>query len=209
MGTIVRASTQCPEDRPRSYRTPELRAPEVWPHAQAWLEEHLPLPAEGDSCTTEDLFTVWLGIAATKSTLEAVCRDLGGTPAPPTIRGYLNEPRRVEELPALEPQLNAALTAEGPRRVRRQAQEVASDYHDRPYSGETGARAVGARPSHRWPDAVLSSGEGLSRLPGGTGSPGATLCPTGRGHGGRTRAVVATGAGAREASELSAPGQRL
>jgi hypothetical protein len=42
----------------------------------------------------------------------------------------------VEELPELEQQLNAALAAEVPRRVRRQAQEVAIDYHDRPYYGK-------------------------------------------------------------------------
>jgi hypothetical protein len=119
-----------------SYRTPELRAPEVWQHAQALLEEHLPLQADGYSCTTDDLFKVLLGIAATKSTLETGCRDLVGTPDPQTIRGYLNEQLRVEELPALEQQLNAALAAEVPRRVRRQAQEVAIDYHDRPYYGK-------------------------------------------------------------------------
>jgi hypothetical protein len=46
----------------------------------------------------------------------------------------------VEELPALERQLNAALVAEVPRQVRRHAQEVAIDYHDRPYYG-TGEQA--------------------------------------------------------------------
>src|SRR5262249_20207255 len=59
-----------------------------------------------------------------------------GTPDPHTIRGYLNDQLRVEELPELEQQLNAALAAEVPRRVRRQAQEVAIDYHDRPYYGK-------------------------------------------------------------------------
>jgi putative transposase len=39
-------------------------------------------------------------------------------------------------LPALEAQLNAALAAEVPRHVRRQSQEVAIDYHDRPYYGK-------------------------------------------------------------------------
>jgi putative transposase len=36
----------------------------------------------------------------------------------------------------LEQQLNAALAAAVPWRVRRQAQEVAIDYHDRPYYGK-------------------------------------------------------------------------
>ena len=118
------------------YRTPELSAPEVLRHAQELLEAHLPLTAEGYKCTTDDLFKVLLGVAATKSTVEALCADLVGTPNPQTIRGYFNEQLCVEDLPELEQQLNAALAAEVPRWVRRQAQEVAIDYHDRPYYGK-------------------------------------------------------------------------
>jgi hypothetical protein len=118
------------------YRTPELTAQEVLRQAQDLLEEQLPLKAEGYKCTTDDLFKVLLGVAATKGTLEAVCADLVGTPDPHTIRGYLNEQLCVEELPELENQLNAALAAAAPRRVRRHAQEVAIDYHDRPYYGK-------------------------------------------------------------------------
>jgi hypothetical protein len=115
------------------YHTPELRAQEVWQHAQDLLEEKLSLKADGYKCTPDDLFKVLLGLAATKSTLEAVCTELVGTPDPQTLRGYFNEHLRVEDLPALEQQLNAALAAEVPRHVRRQRQEVAIDYHDRPY----------------------------------------------------------------------------
>jgi hypothetical protein len=118
------------------YDTPELTAQEVLRHAQDLLEEKLPLKAEGYKCTTDDLFKVLLGVAATKGTLEAVCADLVGTPHPHTIRGYFNEQFCVEELPELEQQLNAALAAEVPRRVRHHAQEVAIDYHDRPYYGK-------------------------------------------------------------------------
>jgi putative transposase len=118
------------------YHTPELTAQEVLRHAQDLLEEKLPMKAEGYKCTTDDLFKVLLGVAATKGTLEAVCADLVGTPDPHTIRGYFNDQLRVEELPELEQQLNAALAAEVPQRVRRHAQEVAIDYHDRPYYGK-------------------------------------------------------------------------
>jgi hypothetical protein len=118
------------------YHTPELSAQEVLQHTQELLEEKLPLNAEGYKCTTDDLFKVLLGVAATKSTVEAVCADLVGTPDPQTIRGYFNTQLRVEELPALEQQLNAALAAEVPSHVRRQSQEVAIDYHDRPYYGK-------------------------------------------------------------------------
>jgi hypothetical protein len=118
------------------YPTSELRAQEVLQHTQALLEEKLPLKADGYKCTTDDLFKVLVGVAATKSTLEAVCAELVGTPDPPTIRGYFNEPLRVEDLPELEQQLNAALAAEVPLHVECHAQEVAIDYHDRPYYGK-------------------------------------------------------------------------
>jgi hypothetical protein len=119
-----------------SYSTPELTAQEVLRRAQDLLEEQLPLNAEGYKCTTDDLFKVLLGVAATKGTIEAVCADLIGTPDPHTIRGYFNKQLCVDELPVLEQQLNAALAAEVPQRVRRHAQEVAVDYHDRPYYGK-------------------------------------------------------------------------
>jgi hypothetical protein len=122
------------------YDTPELTEPEVLQAALSTLHAHLPLHAEGYTCTTDDLFKVWLGVAVNRSTLEAVCADLVGTPNPQTIRGYLNEQLRVEELPELERHLNAALAAELPPRVRHHAQEVAIDYQDRPYYGK-GAQA--------------------------------------------------------------------
>lgn len=118
------------------YHTPDLSAQEVLQHTQDLLEEKLPLNAEGYKCTTDDLFKVLVGVAATKSTLEAVCADLVGTPDPQTIRGYFNDQLRVEELAELEQQLNAALAAEVPPHVRWQGQEVAIDYHDRPYYGK-------------------------------------------------------------------------
>src|SRR5262245_40978445 len=102
---------------------PVLTDQEVVRHAQNLLEEHLPLHAEGYKCTNDDLFKVLLGVATTKGTLEAVCADVVGTPGPHTIRGYLNEQLRVEELPELEKQLKAALVAAVPRRVHRHAQE--------------------------------------------------------------------------------------
>src|SRR5215470_4210844 len=117
--------------------TPDLTAPEVMQHALSTLREHLPLHAAGHICTTDDLLKVLLGVAVTRSTLEAVCTDLVSMPNPQTIRGYLNTQLCVEELPELERRLNAALAAEVPARVRRSAQEIAIDYHDRPYYGKT------------------------------------------------------------------------
>ena len=65
--------------------TPDLTAPEVMQHALSTLHDHLPLHAEGYACTTADLLKVLLGVAVSRSTLEAVCADLVGTPDPQTI----------------------------------------------------------------------------------------------------------------------------
>src|SRR5213593_1959098 len=124
------------------YDTPELTDQEVLQHAYSTLQEHLPLHARGYKCTTRELLQVLLGVAANRGTIESVCADLVGSPDPQTIRGYLNEQLCVEELPELERRLNAALAAELPPRLRRQAQEVAIDYHDRPYYGK-GTQAEG------------------------------------------------------------------
>jgi putative transposase len=71
-----------------------------------------------------------------RGTLEAVCADWVEAPDPETVRRYLNEQLCVEDLPDLERRLNAALQADIPRRVRRQARDTAIDFHDRPYYGK-------------------------------------------------------------------------
>lgn len=80
--------------------------------------------------------------SATRGTLASICADLVGTPDPQPIRGSLNAPRCVEDLPKLQGRRNAAVAAEVPPRVRRHAYEVAIDYQDRPYDGKV-AQAVG------------------------------------------------------------------
>src|SRR5215510_10988399 len=111
---IVSATKQSLEDQPMTQDTPDLTAPEVMQHALSTLQDHLPLHAEGYVCTTDDLLKVLLGVAVNRSTLEAVCADLVGTPDPQTIRGYLNTQLCLEDLPDLERRLNAALADEVP-----------------------------------------------------------------------------------------------
>ena len=116
--------------------TPKLTDQEVLQRAHTLLAEHLPLQADGYTCTTDDLLNVLLGVAANRGTIEAVCADLVGTPDAETIRGYFKDQLRVEDLPELERQLNRALSDEIPPRVWRQARDVAIDFHDRPYYGK-------------------------------------------------------------------------
>ena len=118
--------------------TPELTDQEVLQRAHTLLAEHLPLQADGYTCTTDDLLDVLLGVAANRGTIEAVCADWVGTPDAETIRGYFKDQLCVEDLPELERRLalRAALSHEIPPRVWRQARDVAIDFHDRPYYGK-------------------------------------------------------------------------
>ena len=116
--------------------TLKLNDQKVLDEAGAVLKENLPLEAEGYVCTTDDLYNVLLGVAANRGTLQAVCTDWLGIAQPETIRGYLNDQLRVEDLPELERQLNAALAAQIPKRIYRTPQDVAIDFHDRPYYGK-------------------------------------------------------------------------
>lgn len=109
----------------------------VLEESRSLLEHHLDLHAEGYKCATEDLLNILLAVAADQGTIESVCADLVGTPNPETIRQYLNEQLCVEELPQLEAALNRALVAELPLRLWRRGQDVAIDFHDRPYYGKS------------------------------------------------------------------------
>jgi putative transposase len=106
------------------------------------LTTYFPFQADGYECTTEMLFDVLVKAAVTKQTIEAVCRDLdvvGGE----TIRGYLKEQVRVDDLHNLERQVNQALVAGLPRRIWKPKLEVAIDLHDEPFYGhEAGVVAL-------------------------------------------------------------------
>ncbi len=117
--------------------TPNLTDHDVLLHARTRLRAHLPLQADGYVCTTDDLLYVLLGVAVNRATIEALCADLVGTPDPETIRRYLNAQLRVDDLPALEQHINAALADALPARVWARAHDVAIDFHDRPYYGKT------------------------------------------------------------------------
>lgn len=119
-----------------SHDTLKLSDQKVLDQARAVLKDHLPLEAEGYVCTTDDLYNALLGVAANRGTLQAVCTDWLDIAEPETVRGYLNDQLCVEDLPALEQQLNAALAAQTPKRIYRTPQDVAIDFHDRPYYGK-------------------------------------------------------------------------
>jgi len=119
-----------------SHNKLKLSDRKVLDEARELLKDHLPLEAEGYVCTTDDLYNVLLGVAANRGTIQSVCTDWLNIAEPETVRGYLNDQLCVEDLAVLERQLNAALSAQTPKRLYRSAQAVAIDFHDRPYYGK-------------------------------------------------------------------------
>jgi hypothetical protein len=117
--------------------TPKLTANQVLEHARQGLQAHLPLQAEGYKCTTDDLLNILLTAAARQCTIESACAELSSGPGGETVRQYLNGQLTPECLPDLERSLNEALVAQVPKRLWRQAQDIAIDLHDRPYYGKT------------------------------------------------------------------------
>lgn len=116
--------------------TPKLTDEQTLTVARSLLQAHLPLEADGYHCQSEHLYDALLGICASGQSLEAVCRDLIGMPDADTLRLYLNEQLTLKELPQLQQRLNQALAANISPRLRRKAQRIAIDFHDRPYYGK-------------------------------------------------------------------------
>lgn len=116
---------------------PKLTEKDVLEQDHQRLAQYLQLKADGYLCTTEQLLHILLGVAATRETLESVCAELNTTVGAATIRGYLTEQLRVEELPQLERAINAALQHGLAPALWLREQEVAIDYHDQSYYGKT------------------------------------------------------------------------
>jgi len=112
---------------------------EVLTRAREPLLAHLPLSAGGYKCSTGDLIAVLLAMASSRGTVEQVCAELPGLPDATTIRTYLNNQLALGELATVEAAVNAVLQTQVPRRIRRHAQDVAFDFHDRPYYGKRSA----------------------------------------------------------------------
>ena len=101
------------------------------------LTEHFPLQISGYNCTAEMVYDVLLKAAVTGQTIETVCKELDEMVDGETIRGYLNEQIRVDDMQSLEQQVNQALAAGLPGRLRKTNLEIAIDLHDEPFYGHS------------------------------------------------------------------------
>ena len=117
--------------------TPTLTDTAVMKEACESLNDSLPLEADGYVCTGADLWQIVLGASAKQMTIHGMCESLTNAPSDVAVRGYLNAQLRVESLPEIERQLNAAVAAQIPQRVFKRARDTAMDFHEQAYYGKT------------------------------------------------------------------------
>lgn len=117
--------------------TPKLTDTAVMKGACDSLNEHVPLAADGYVCTGVDLWQIVLGASVKQTSIHGMCQSLADAPSGSAVRGYLNAQLRVDGLPDIERQFNAALAAHIPRRVFKTARDTAVDYHEQAYYGKT------------------------------------------------------------------------
>jgi len=101
------------------------------------LGTYFPLQISGYDCTAEIVYDVLVKAAVTRQSIETVCHNLAEMVDGETIRGYLNEQVRVDDWHSLEQQVNQALVAGLPRRLRKTKLEIAIDLHDEPFYGHS------------------------------------------------------------------------
>ena len=101
------------------------------------LTTYLPLQAAGYECSTETLADVLIQMATKQQTIETVCHNLADIVDGETVRGYLNEQIRVDDLAGLEGNVNQALVTGLPRRLFRTKLHIAFDFHDEPFYGHS------------------------------------------------------------------------
>ncbi len=91
----------------------------------------------GYRCTREMVLDVVLQALVTQATIESVCADLTGSVCGETVRQYLNEQITVADFAELERLSNQALVAHLPRRLWKRRLEIAFDFHDEPFYGQS------------------------------------------------------------------------
>jgi hypothetical protein len=95
------------------------------------LREHLHIEMEGDF-QQESLFEILVHAAPTAQSVEQTCKTLEHTPTGNDVRYHLN---KLENLEALEGELNGTLGARVPGRLENSRQKLAIDLNRIPYYG--------------------------------------------------------------------------
>ena len=113
----------------------ELTAQDIRETMQTISQEHLPLEANGYTCTSEMLFDVLMKASSERISIDAACRDLKGSVSANRVRELLKEQLLAEQLSQIEDQINESLASTLPRQLLKYKIEAAIDEHDEPYYG--------------------------------------------------------------------------
>ncbi|UBF28048.1 ISH3 family transposase [Kovacikia minuta CCNUW1] len=112
--------------------TPALSDEATLEAALECLLEHLPLVPEDSSCSAESLFEILLRAASRHDSIEHTAQRLQGVPSGNGIRYHLDQ---LDDMVALEGQLNGALQSRIPPKIRKRRHRIAIDLHLIPYYG--------------------------------------------------------------------------
>lgn len=115
----------------------KLNAEDVRELAEKLLCDHRSIEVEGCKITTSMGLNVLLKAAVEKRSIEAVCADLGEVVDSNTLREAVNRTLRAEELRQHEAEFNAMLAACIPNMMPKQDLEMAIDFHDEPFYGQS------------------------------------------------------------------------
>lgn len=118
-------------------KTIELSDKEVHEQTKEQLQEHFPMQVNGYECTSAMIIDVLLMASAQGRSIESVCKELKSSVDGETIRLYLNQYFKTEEIDELERKANRTVVAEIPLRLWKQKVEVAIDLHDEPFYGKS------------------------------------------------------------------------
>ena len=95
------------------------------------LQKHVPIEMEGDF-QPETLFEILVNAASNAQSIEQTSKTLDNSPTGNDVRYHLN---KLEDLEALEKQLNQALRSRVPGRLQNSCQKLAIDLNLIPYYG--------------------------------------------------------------------------
>jgi putative transposase len=119
--------------------TPALTDEATLDAALECLLDHLPLVPEDSSCSAETLFEILLRAASRHDSIEHTAQRLQGVPSGNGIRYHLD---KLDDMVALEGQLNRALQSRIPPKIRKGRHRIAIDLHLIPYYGNPSEAAA-------------------------------------------------------------------
>jgi hypothetical protein len=115
----------------------QLSGEDVRQVVEQTLQEYLHIATEGYKCDSSQVIQVLVKAAIEGQTIESVCRDLELEVGSNTIRERLNGLLEVSDLRRHECEMNSALAGNIPEQMPRTGREMALDYHDEPFYGQT------------------------------------------------------------------------